>query len=244
MRVVASLALHATKMGAGGAVCAASVALVACGFSFGSADLGSTDDVVLPRRNTTTGTEDEAGATEETPAETTPPPTTSTDAGTIDATPTGPLKAFVSSTLTTGNIGGLTGADTLCNNAAKAASLPGTYTAWLSTSTVNAIDRIKTNGPWQLVNGTEIAATRGDLTKGTLSKRFDKDEKGNTPPPEEDRVWTATGPNGTFTAGDCNAWGGTGGSGLVGEAEQTNNGWTALTNEACTEVNRVFCLQQ
>ena len=150
----------------------------------------------------------------------------------------------MSSTLTTGNIGGLAGADALCNNAAKAAGLPGTYTAWLSTTAVNAVDRIKADGPWQLVNGTEIAKTKADLVKGSLAQRFDKDEKGNTPPPDEDRVWTATGPNGTFSAGDCNGWGGTGGNGLVGEAEQTDGDWTALTNEDCTEVNRVYCLQQ
>ena len=28
------------------------------------------------------------------------------------------------------------------------------------------------------------------------------------------------------------------------EAGQTQYGWTALTDEACTEVNRVYCLQQ
>jgi hypothetical protein len=226
----------------GVAIAVASIGLVACGVSFGSADLGETEEVGLPKRST--NVEEDSGSAEETRGTPDATPSNVPDAGPVDAAPAGPLRAFVSSTLTTGNIGGLTGADALCNNAAKAANLPGTYTAWISTSTANAIDRIKANGPWQLVNGTEVAATKADLTKGTLTKRFDKDEKGNTPPPEEDRVWTATGPNGTFSAGDCNAWGGTGGTGLVGEAEQTNNGWTALTNEACTEVNRVYCLQQ
>jgi hypothetical protein len=45
-------------------------------------------------------------------------------------------------------------------------------------------------------------------------------------------------------ASNCADWGGTGGEGLVGEAEQTNGGWTSLENEDCTEVNRVYCLQQ
>ena len=94
------------------------------------------------------------------------------------------------------------------------------------------------------MNGTEIAKTRADLVKGSLAQRFDKDEKGNTPPPEEDRVWTATAPNGTFSAGDCSGWTSTGGKGLVGEAEQTDGDWTDLDNEDCTEVNRVYCLQQ
>lgn len=228
------------------AIAACVLLVTACGFSFGSEDLGD-DEIASPRR-ARSAEEDEGGATNETPEPSTPADAggagTPVDAATPDAGPKGPLKAFVSSTLTTGNIGGVAGADTLCNNAAKAAGLPGTYTAWLSTTTVNAIDRIKANGPWQLVNGTEIAKTKADLVKGSLPQRFDKDEKGNTPPAAEDRVWTATGPNGTFSGADCNAWGGTGGKGLVGEAEQTDGDWTALTQEDCTEVNRVYCLQQ
>lgn len=167
------------------------------------------------------------------------------DAALVDAAPvqTGPLKAFASSEIVSGALGGLAGADALCNKLAKAAALPGTYVAWISVSGTNAVDRVKSNGPWQLVNGTTVATTKADLTKGSLTSRFDKDEKGATPPAAEDRVWTATSANGTFSGPDCNGWTG-GGSGLVGEAEQTNGGWTALTNEACSEVNRVYCLQQ
>lgn len=226
---------------------AACFVVTACGISFGSEDLGD-DDFASPRR----GRSGEVDA-DTSPDEPAPPsggdsgPSPPADGGATDTGPKGPLKAFVSSTLTTGNIGGLAGADALCNNAAKAAGLAGTYTAWLSTAGVNAIDRITADGPWQLVNGTEIAKTKADLVKGgqaALPQRFDKDEKGNTPPAEEDRVWTATAPNGTFSQGDCNGWTSAAGSGLVGEAAQTDGDWTALENESCTEVNRVYCLQQ
>lgn len=216
---------------------------IGCGFSFGEDDVEGAEPTTPRQRRSAPQIEDQ---TEETPAEgpvvTLPDAGAPSEAGANDAG--GPLKAFVSSTLTTGNIGGLAGADELCNKAAAAAGLPGRYTAWLSTTTVDAIDRITATGPWQLVNGTEVAKDKADLVKGTLAKRFDKDEKGNTPPPEEDRVWTGTGPNGRFASSDCNGWGGTGGKGLVGEAEQTNGGWTSLVEEACTEVNRVYCLQQ
>jgi len=224
---------------------AACMIVTACGVSLGSEDLGE-GDIDAPRGARSSDVDDTGSSetTEPTPTSDEGDPGTPVDAGAPETGPKGPLKAFVSSTLTSGNIGGLTGADALCTNAAKAAGLPGTYRAWLSTTAVNAIDRVTADGPWQLVNGTEIAKTKADLAKGSLAQRFDKDEKGNTPPPAEDRVWTATGPDGTFSAGDCNAWGGTGGQGLVGESEQTDGDWTALTNEACTEVNRVYCLQQ
>jgi hypothetical protein len=220
---------------------------VGCGVSFGEGDLGAAEpNTNLPDRKD----KDEEQSSSQTDPSKTPnngdsgvTTTTTGDAGDGGGVTAGPKKAFVSSTLVTGNIGGVAGADALCNNAAKAANLPGTYVAWISTQNSNAIDRVVANGPWQLVDGTQIAATKADLTLGNLPKQFNKDEKGNIPPAVEDRVWTGTGPNGKFNSADCNAWGGTGGGGLVGEAEQKNGGWTSIANEACTEVNRVYCLQ-
>jgi hypothetical protein len=48
---------------------------------------------------------------------------------------------FVTSTTQTGNLGGLSGADQICNDRAVAAGLTGNYLAWLSTSSMDAIDR-------------------------------------------------------------------------------------------------------
>src|SRR5262249_40813253 len=58
-----------------------------------------------------------------------------------------------------GNLGGLAGADERCRQAAEAAGIVGkTWVAYLSTSTINARDRIG-NGPWYNHAGTNI----GDL---------------------------------------------------------------------------------
>jgi hypothetical protein len=43
-----------------------------------------------------------------------------------------PCKVFVTSTVHDGNLGGLAGADAICNSLASDAGLPGTYKAWLS----------------------------------------------------------------------------------------------------------------
>lgn len=213
-----------------------------CGFSLGDTSIEDFD-FTRPR---TQGSDDLDAVPSDTPSDApedagSPEPI---DAATDAPAPPQPLRAFVSSTLTTGNIGGVAGADAICNAAAQAANLPGTYVAWISTSKVNAIERIEAQGPWHLVNGVELAKTKADLVKGSLAQRFDKDEKGNTPPVEEDRVWTGTGANGTFSGDDCGEWGASGKKGLVGEAEQTGAGWTALVKEACSEVNRVYCLQR
>jgi hypothetical protein len=99
------------------------------------------------------------------------------------------------------------------------------------------------NGPWLLANGATLVATKADLAKGSLLARFDKDEKGATPPEVEDRVWTATSGNGTFAGKDCGGWTG-GNEGVVGEAAHKDGQWTDLVAEGCNEVNRIYCLQQ
>src|SRR5262245_28339890 len=49
---------------------------------------------------------------------------------------------FATSTLQDGNLGGLEGADAICATRATAALLPGTFKAWLSTTTTSAASRL------------------------------------------------------------------------------------------------------
>lgn len=181
-----------------------------------------------------------------TTSETPPPPPPPADAG-ADATDAQPdanrtLRTFVTSQTRPGNLGGVAGADALCAQLATAANLTGTFRAWLSVAGTPAADRITSNGPWQLVTGEVVATTKAQLTSGQLQRALNKDEKGATPPAVEDRVWTGTNGQGQAAGADCNGWMG-GGAGRVGEAEHANQQWTTLTDEACTEVNRVYCFE-
>ena len=229
---------------------AVAMAIVGCGgFSIGDGDIGGDDGLSAPERAPRARSEDASTSTLEGGGSTTPndPTNPTPDAGTTTpdtgAPPTGPLKAFVSSSIVTGGFGGLAGADKICNDLAKAQGLAGTYVAWLSTAGTNAIDRITANGPWQRVDGQVVAQTKAQLASGALTTALLRDEKNQTPPAAEDRVWTATGANGMFVGGsDCAGWTG-GGDGRVGEAAHTNGQWTALEDEDCTEVNRVYCFQ-
>lgn len=174
-----------------------------------------------------------------------PPP----DAGTpVDATVDAPdasrkLRAFVTSTTMNGNMGGLAGADAACAARATAQGLTGTYRAWLSVDGTSAASRITSAGPWHLVTGELVAATKAELVSGTLQHAINKDETGKVAPLAEDRTWTATNPAGAYAGPSCAGWTSTGGGGVVGEAEHKDGKWTALTNEACTEVNRLTCLE-
>lgn len=221
--------------------------IVGCGFSIGDEEIGDDDGMAAPdRRISADDDRSDAKPDSGSVIVTNDAGSTTPDSGgaTPDAgVPAGPLKAFASSSTVNGGFGGLAGADKICNDLAKAQGLAGTYVAWLSTAGTNAIDRITADGPWQRVDGLVVAQTKAQLASGALTTPLLRDEKNQTLPAAEDRVWTATAANGTFVGGsDCAGWTGAG-SGRVGEAEHTNGQWTALVDEACTEVNRVYCFQ-
>jgi hypothetical protein len=78
----------------------------------------------------------------------------------VEPLPAGAKLVFVTRTTFKGNLGGLVGADRLCEAAAGAGNLPGRFKAWLSTNEwdsmrrvavyVHAVDRFVSNGPWYL----------------------------------------------------------------------------------------------
>src|SRR5512136_1765379 len=82
-----------------------------------------------------------------------------------------------------GNLGGLAGADALCQSLARAAGAGGkTWHAYLSTSTVDAKTRIG-NGPWYNFKGERIASNVADLhsPNNKISAATSLTEKGTTP---------------------------------------------------------------
>jgi hypothetical protein len=120
---------------------------------------------------------------------------------------------FVSSMVYTGNLGGLDGADGKCQTLAMAVNppLPGSYKAWLSSSTTAAKDRLTHSvGPYVLVDGkTKVANDWNDLTSHTwlsltrnpLPHAINITEKGDPAPTTgtahcggdtTPRVWTNT----------------------------------------------------
>ena len=66
---------------------------------------------------------------------------------------------FASSTISDGDLGGLGGADTECNALAANAGLSGEFVAWLSTNSLNAVDRMAGSvGPWLNTAGQMVAS--------------------------------------------------------------------------------------
>ena len=156
----------------------------------------------------------------------------------------GQVYVFVTDTGSTGNLGGLAGADTTCTNAALAATpaLAGTWTAWLSDSGADAVDRIL-DGEYQLLDGTVVANNKTDLTDGSLAAPINRDQ--NNAVNAGTNPWTGTlAVGGTVSADTCSDWtdGTNGQQGTQGDNDGTNATWTELGGTApCDFQRRLYC---
>ena len=151
-----------------------------------------------------------------------------------------------------GNLGGLAGADQVCQSLAQAAGAGNkTWRAYLSTSTVDAKSRIG-NGPWYNFKGELIAQNVADLhtaDKNKISGETALTEKGTVPnylkmvdgkaapaaQPLQHDILTGTNEDGTKNADTCNNW--TVGDGsakaMLGHADRLGrnpglNSWNAI----------------
>jgi hypothetical protein len=146
-----------------------------------------------------------------------------------------------------GNIDGVDGANTICQSAATAASLPGTFFAWLSDnvgrspSTTFSFATV----PYTLVDGTVIAMCYGQLTSGTLLQGIAESETGSA---ATGVAWTNTNTDGTSFGGpDCVEW--TDGAddaniGVIGDLSSTTAMWTLTDKEACSATAHLMCFEQ
>ena len=175
-----------------------------------------------------------------------------------DNTCTYPAKlVFVSSELYNGDMGGLAGADARCQGLADAAGLPGTYRAWLSSTTESPSTRfIQSEGPYVLVNGTLIANSWTDLTDGALANPINLTERGTAPPAsfslcsgETTGVWSGTRPNGSIISTNrCQDW--TAATVSVGghwgnSTRSTNAQWSDWCyGGSCDWLASIYCFQQ
>ncbi len=156
-----------------------------------------------------------------------------------------PKIVFSTSTTQNGNLGGLAGGDAICQTRADAAGLPGTYKAWLSTSTVSAASRLThATVPYYMPDGVKVADDWNDLTDGTLDRGITVNELGVSMP--NNRPYTGTNANGSIGGGMCNNWStsSNGVTALMGQSFSTVSGWSATIYLACDTLARLVCFQQ
>jgi hypothetical protein len=162
----------------------------------------------------------------------------------------GPCLVFLTSTSQQGNVGGLAGADAICQQLAQAASLPGVFMAWLSDAAQSPATRfVQSPGPYVRVDGVTIADNWADLTDGTLDAPITVAENGAVFNAVNGRSWTHTLANGT--AGGvlnqaCANWtsNDVGGHGDEGQVTATSDNWTDLASGTCNNNFHLYCFQQ
>jgi hypothetical protein len=120
------------------------------------------------------------------------------------------------------DIGGLTGADTLCATAASLAGICGNFVAYLSTDSINAIDRIATGGPWYNPSQTVMVFSSIAQLRSAANVPINWDQYGNTI--SSTVRWTGSLYTGELSFGTtCSGWTAGGNSG-----EQANVNATSL----------------
>ena len=147
----------------------------------------------------------------------------STADGGGDATPSGPTggkRVFATSSQQAGDFGGIAGGDAICQAAASAAKLGGTFKAWLSDGSTKASARIAAVGPWSLVDGTPVFPL---ANVSSPLHDLDMDESGQTG--QKGLVWTGTSPGGGAMIETCTGWSSRGVSGTSGYPHVTTQ-WT------------------
>lgn len=165
---------------------------------------------------------------------------TRTPTPTATATPNNFNYAFVTSTTHDGDLGGLVGADAICATRASAAGLPGTYVAWLSTGSVDAVGRLASARGFIRTDGAPFADQPADIAANQIFNALHLDETGADVGSVS--VWTGTEEDGTAAAATCTNWTVTSGSGRIGSSQGGAAAWTDLASSpSCGQSNRLYC---
>ncbi len=158
-------------------------------------------------------------------------------------------RVFVTSGTSKGTFGGASGADTLCKNSALGPGLPGTFFAWISTSSSTPLTHFtKGTAPYVLIDGKTVVANSfaelAGTAKSPLARAIDMDEFGNTQ--TNVNVWTATHPDGTAIVPNCSDFvpNPNDANATVGSSSTMNTTWTEATTLPCTTFAHLYCVEQ
>ena len=162
---------------------------------------------------------------------------------------------FVTDQAFPADLGGLDGADKICQQTATGAGLSGTYRAWLSNDTLPAVGRI-TGGllPYLRLDGAKVASSKGAIISGVAQKlqvpirvTEKKDELLKLSAcGSEDAVWTGTNAVGAQVMGaNCGNWNDVDSPVMAvgGSLQATTGMWTQGCELACNGGARLYCFE-
>ncbi|PRQ04919.1 DUF4215 domain-containing protein [Enhygromyxa salina] len=162
--------------------------------------------------------------------------------------------AFATSTTHTGDLGGLAGADAICNMLAQDAGLPGTYMAWLSTVDESPATRFtQSTVPYVLPDANQVADDWADLIDGSLDFAVARTETGamsvNTAVMcggSARLARTGTTEFGTPGASTCLDFssGVASDFGTIGRSASNMSEWSSCGEIECDVLMPIYCFQQ
>jgi len=157
-------------------------------------------------------------------------------------------RAFVSSGATyTGNLGGISGADAICQGLANGASLGGNWKAFLSTSTTNAIDRSSYSGRIVNMRGQVLSENGWAGLMFYIPSRIFWDQTG-TPLPSLSNEFVHTGSTAfgtTWSTFNCSNWtsASTALNTVLGLPFSSTYEWISYTETNCSNPRRLYCIE-
>lgn len=159
-------------------------------------------------------------------------------------------RVFLTSKTYNGNLGGITGADSKCQETAQAENLGGTWKAWISDSKTPASSRlIHSNYKYVLLNGAVVANNWQDLTDGSIQNPITITERGDSPL-YQSCVWTSTKTDGSnfepvsnitlcsnYSESDSNY-------SVCGHNGSIDGQWTNWSTDMCNQYHPLYCIEQ
>jgi hypothetical protein len=144
---------------------------------------------------------------------------------------------FVSSQGHTGNFGGVAGGDAFCNTLARQSSVPGTFVAYLGTSTASPTSHLGSARGWIRLDGLPFADTVTNIQNSVLWYPAAVNDLGQT---LDVSVFTGAVQQLSNTCGD---WTSTTGisSGAFSCADEGAIYWQELAGLSCASANSVYC---
>lgn len=161
-------------------------------------------------------------------------------------------RMFVTANSYNGNLGGVTGADSLCNADTNKPNDGSTYKAVITDATnrvacSNANCTLATeNVNWVIganlnyIRASDAATlftsnSAGIFSFGSITNSFDT---------SSNKYWTGLNANWTSNGSHCSLWANTGGSGMVGNGNQTNNNAISQNTQGCSGTQNLLCAEQ
>ncbi len=162
--------------------------------------------------------------------------------------PSGAHLIFVTADTYPGDLGGLTGADAVCQFSANAASLPGTWKAVLSDTGTSAASRLQSTGEVFNMLGQRIAPNLSALWLTSileLEHSVQFDQNGETTWQGIRHAWTGTEVDGTSAYDNCNNWTSNDPvnyEGGIGDFTRTTSLWIKDARFDCDQAFPLYCI--